>query len=163
MAETPLVIGLVLLAVLVGALLPVFYHAVQTLKSVKHFMDTNAPRLEQALQEFTETTARLNRIGATLEGEGARLKPLIDSAESVGQTLQSLRRSLQSAGSMLTALGPAFLAGLSAIMARRGRSGDGGDDRESGEESAAEETASGGGAPPMTGGVRAEEESTDGH
>lgn len=146
MSEAALIIGLVLLAVLVGALLPVFYHAVQTLKSVRQFADTTAPRLERALLEFTETTARLNRIGSTLEMEGERLKPLFDSAAGLGQTLQSLRRSLQSAGTILTALGPAFLAGLSAFVVRRGRAEDGGPGTDEGEPEAAPEAAPGEGA-----------------
>ena len=157
MSEAPLIIGLVLLAVLVGALLPVFYHAVQTLKSVRQFMETTTPRLEQALREITDTTARLNRIGATLEGEGARLKPLVDSAASLGQTLVGLRRSLHSAGTILTALGPAFLAGLGAFVARGGRSGDGsvGDDVR--DQGAAEEAGAGEDSAPMSSEASGEE------
>lgn len=133
MTEAAVIIGLVLLAVLVGALLPVFYQAVQTLKSIRQFADTTAPRLEQALREFSETTARLNRIGSAVEVEGERLKPLIDSAASLGQTLHGLKRSLQSAGTIFSALGPALLAGLSAFVSMRGRSRDGGVGEDEGE------------------------------
>jgi uncharacterized protein YoxC len=160
MQDAAIVIGLVLLAVLVGALLPVFYHAVQTLKSVKQFADTTAPRLEHALRELSETTARLNRIGATVEGESERLKPLFDSAASLGQTLQNLRRPLQVAGTVLGAVGPALLAGLGAFTARRGRSEDGDAGQES-DDAAEEEAASGGGEPVPS--MRAAEESLDGH
>ncbi|HZM70101.1 MAG TPA: hypothetical protein VFB95_07005 [Candidatus Cryosericum sp.] len=161
MQDAAVVIGLVLLAVLVGALLPVFYHAVQTLKSVKQFADTTAPRLEHALRELSETAARMNRIGVTLEGEGERLKPLFDSAASLGQTLQNLRRSLQIAGTVLGAVGPALLAGLGAFTARRGRSGDGDAGQESEGDAADEEADAGGGAPVPS--MRASEESLDGH
>ena len=122
MSETPVVIGLVLLAVLVGALIPVLYHAVQTLKSIKQFVDSAGPRVERAVVELTETAARLNRIGATVESEGERLRPLMDSAAGVGQTLVNLRKSLSSAGTLMSAVGPAILAGLGAFVARR-RSG----------------------------------------
>lgn len=161
MQEAAVVIGLVLLAVLVGALLPVFYHAVQTLKSVKQFADTTAPRLEHALRELSETTARLNRIGATLEGESARLKPLFDSAASLGQTLQNLRRSLSVAGTVLGAVGPALIAGLGAFTARRGRSSDGEAEQESEDAGAEEEGASSESGPVPS--MRASEESLDGH
>jgi uncharacterized protein YoxC len=161
MQEAAVVIGLVLLAVLVGALLPVFYHAVQTLKSVKQFADTTAPRLEHVLRELSETTARLNRIGGTLEGESERLKPLFDSAASLGQTLQNLRRSLSVAGTVLGAVGPAVIAGLGAFTAGRRRSGGGGAECESDDAAAEEEGASGGSEPVPS--MRASEESLDGH
>jgi uncharacterized protein YoxC len=162
MNEAAVIICLVLFAVLVGSLLPVFYQVVQTLKSVKQFMDTAGPRLEQALEEITEASARLNRIGSTLEGEGQRLKPLMDSAASLGQTLQGLRRSVQSAGTILTALGPALLAGLGAFVARRGSHGDGADKDEPDRRRDIEEPGPEGDRPQGPA-RRAEEESRDDH
>jgi uncharacterized protein YoxC len=163
MTEAALIIGLVLLAVLVGSLTPVFYQAVQTLKSIRQFADTTAPRLEQALREVTETTARLNRIGSTVEAEGERLKPLIDSAASLGQTLHGLKRSLQTAGTILTALGPALVAGLGAFVAKRARSSDGGPEEEEDGEAESPAESAPGDADRSFSATPAAEEHHDGH
>ena len=124
MSDTWSVITVVLLAVLVGGLVPVFYQTILTLKSARRFFDTTGPGIGKALRDFGETAERLNRIGAGLEEHGARLKPLVDTAAGIGQTLHGMRQSLRSAGVVLGALSPALLAGVSAFFAARGR-GDG--------------------------------------
>lgn len=118
MADLTGLIIVLLVAVLVGAVIPVFYQVIQTLKSVRAFVDTTGPRIEEAMREVTTAAARLNRIATTLEDEGRRLKPIVDSAAGIGETLSSLSRSVRSAGSILGALTPAFVAGLRAFFAR---------------------------------------------
>src|SRR5580765_1576584 len=128
MGDVTGLIAVVLVAILVGAILPVLYQAVQTLKSVRVFVDTTGPRIEEAMKEITEVAARLNGIAATLEEEGRRLKPIVDSAAGIGRTLTSLGESVRSAGSILGAVTPAFVAGLRAFFGRGDREYDGGED-----------------------------------
>jgi uncharacterized protein YoxC len=111
-------IVVLLVAVLVGAVLPVFYQLIQTLRSVRVFVDTTGPRIEEAMKELTSAAARLNGIASTIEKEGRRLKPIVDSAAGLGETLSSLSRSVRSAGSILGALTPAFVAGVRAFFTR---------------------------------------------
>jgi uncharacterized protein YoxC len=123
MSESAVIIALTLLAVLVGALVPVLVNAAKTLKSIRLFVEGSGPRLQRALDEFTEATMRINRIGATLQEQGDRLKPLVDSVAGVGETLHGLKGSLSTAGAVLRSLVPAFIAGLGATYLKRARSG----------------------------------------
>ena len=118
MGDAAGIITVVLIAILVGAILPVLYQAVQTLKSVRAFVDTTGPRINEAMKEITGVAARLNAIAATLEEEGRRLKPVVDSAANIGRTISSLGESVRSAGSVLGALAPAFVAGMRAFFTR---------------------------------------------
>ena len=121
MSESAVIIALTLLAVLVGALIPVLVNAARTLKSIRLFVEGAGPRLQRALDEVTEATMRVNRIGATLQEQGDRLKPLVDSVASVGNSLQGFKSSLSTASSVLRSVGPAFIAGLGATFMKRTR------------------------------------------
>jgi uncharacterized protein YoxC len=118
MGDVAGIIAVVLVAILVGAILPVLYHAVQTLKSVRAFVDSSGPRINEAMKEITGVAARLNAIAMTLEEEGRRLKPVVDSAAHIGRTIASLGESVRSAGTVLGALTPAFVAGMRAFFTR---------------------------------------------
>lgn len=118
MGDAAGIITVVLIAILVGAILPVLYQAVQTLKSVRAFVDTTGPRINEAMKEITGVASRLNAIASTLEEEGRRLKPVVDSAANIGRTISSLGESVRSAGSILGALAPAFVAGMRAFFTR---------------------------------------------
>jgi uncharacterized protein YoxC len=127
----------VLVAILVGAILPVLYQAVQTLKSVRTFVDSTGPRINEAMKEVTDAAARLNGIASALEEEGRRLKPVVDSAANIGRTIATLGESVRSAGTVLGALTPAFIAGVRAYFNRNdddedAPGGDGSGDAENG-------------------------------
>jgi uncharacterized protein YoxC len=126
MNETIGLFVLLLLAVLVGAVIPVLYQTVQTLRSARQFLDLTGKRLDEALREFTEATARINRIAGTVETEAARLRPAIEAAASIGKTVERVRDSVKTASVAVSALAPAFLAGMRAFMARDD-AGDGGE------------------------------------
>lgn len=112
-------IALLLLAVAVGGLIPVFYEATRTLRSARQFFDTTGPKADKVLEELALAANRLNRLGSTLETEGARLKPVFDAAADLGRTVSGIRESLRSAGRVASAVGPALLAGVVAFLARR--------------------------------------------
>ena len=114
-------IAILLLAIVVGGLIPVFYQATQALRSARRFLDTTGPRVDQVLEECAQAANRLNRIGSALEQEGQRLKPLVDAAADLGRTVTGIRESLRSAGSVLSAIGPALVAGVVAFLARRSK------------------------------------------
>ena len=130
---------LLLLAVLVGAVIPVLYQTVQTLRSARQFLDITGKRLEEALREFTQATARINRIAATFETEAERLRPALEAAASIGKTVERVRDSVRTASVAVTALAPAFVAGMRAFMAR--------DDAGGGDDAAARGAGPAGGAP----------------
>jgi uncharacterized protein YoxC len=128
MSDVVGIIAVVLAAVLVGAVIPVLYNAAQTLKSARVFIETTGPRVEETLGEITAAVSRLNRIAAALEDEGRKLKPLVDSAAGLGQTLERINETARTAGSLLGALTPALIAGVKAFFSGRKDSGGPGTD-----------------------------------
>ena len=124
MSDTTGLFILLLMAVLVGAVIPVLYQTVQTLRSARQFLDVTGKRLDEALREFTEATARINRIAATVEVEAQRLRPAIEAVASIGKTVEKVRASVSTASVAVTALAPAFLAGMRAFMGRDDAPGD---------------------------------------
>ena len=116
---TASIVGLILLGILVGAIVPVLYQAAQTLKSARRQIDALGPRVDQALKELTDVTGRLNRIATTIEGQTDRLRPVVDSVVGIGQTLGQVRRSVHRFSAVAGAVGPALFAGVSAFMAHR--------------------------------------------
>ena len=117
--STASIVGLILLGILVGAIVPVLYQAAQTLKSARRQIDALGPRVDHALQELTDVTARLNRIATTIESQADRLRPVVDHVVGIGNTLGQVRKSVHRFSSVAGAVGPALFAGLSAFMARR--------------------------------------------
>jgi ABC-type transporter Mla subunit MlaD len=112
-------IALLLLAVAVGGLIPVFYEAARTLRSARQFFDTTGPKADKVLEELALAANRLNRLGSTLEEEGRRLKPVLDAAADLGDTVSGIRESLRIVGKVVTAVGPALVAGAVAFLSRR--------------------------------------------
>jgi len=139
MGDAAGLVAVVLVAILVGAILPVLYQAMQTLKSVRSFVDSTGPRINEAMKEVTTAAARLNVIASTIEEEGRRLKPVVDSAANIGRTIASLGESVRSAGSVLGALTPAFVAGVRAFFTRNDDEGDAPEDAGAGASGEAED------------------------
>jgi hypothetical protein len=77
LTDSALIITIALLALLVGASLPVFYQLVMTLKSARRFFDQTGTELGSALAQIREAAARIrsrDRPGAVdpaVEGYGA--------------------------------------------------------------------------------------------
>src|SRR5258706_16339902 len=91
MVNTALLIAVVLLALLIGAAIPVLYHLAQTLKIARRVLDETGPRLDRTLDQVAEAAARLNRMGTALEEQAATLKPLVEAASGLGRSLNDLR------------------------------------------------------------------------
>jgi len=117
--STAAIVGLILLSILVGALIPVLYQAWLTLKSARRQIDALGPRVDQALKEITETTGRVNRIASIVEEHGERLGPVVDSAVEIGHTLGQVQNTIRKFSSLVGAFGPAVVAGLGAFLAHR--------------------------------------------
>lgn len=117
--STAVIVGLILLAILVGAIVPVLYQAAQTLKSARRQIDALGPRVDQALKELTDVTQKLNRIADTVEDQTDRLRPVVDSVVGIGDSLNKVRKSVSRFSSVIGAVGPAVIAGLGAFLAHR--------------------------------------------
>lgn len=123
-----------LLALLVGAALPVLYQLYQTLKRARALLDTAGPHLERTLDQVGQAADRLDRIGSSLEVPAQTLRPLIEAASKVGLSIGRSGEWLRTASLVGSAVAPAVIAGVRAFFSRadvRRRSGDPLVDRES--------------------------------
>lgn len=117
--STAAVVGLILLAILVGAIVPVLYQAAQTLRSARRQIDALGPRVDQALRELTEVTQKVNRIANTVETQTDRLRPVVDTVVGIGESLGQVKRTVSRFSTLVGAVGPAVVAGLGAFLAHR--------------------------------------------
>jgi uncharacterized protein YoxC len=119
------VVGVVLLAVFVGAATPVLFQLYTTLRVTRTLLDRLGPKIDGTLTEVGETTRRLNRVGSGLEESVKRAQTLLDAAGDIGQSMKSLHESLKTATAVGSALGPALAAAIKAFTEmRRGEEGE---------------------------------------
>jgi uncharacterized protein YoxC len=118
------IVGVVLLAVLVGAGVPVLFQLFITLRDARSMIQRIGPKLDGTLTELRETSKRLNRIGSDLEQGSKRAKVLLEVVGDVGESLQALRESMRTAAAVGRALAPAIAGVVSALTAVSERSGE---------------------------------------
>lgn len=118
MTSASLLAATVLLALLVGAALPVFYQLFQTLKRARALLDTAGPHLERTLDQVGQAADRLDRIGSSLETPAQTLGPLLEAASRVGLSIERSGGWIRTASSIGSAIAPAVLAGVRAFFSR---------------------------------------------
>jgi uncharacterized protein YoxC len=118
MTSPSLLVATALLALLVGAALPVLYQLYQTLKRTRAFLDTAAPQVEKTLDQVGQAAQRLDRIGSSLETPVQTLTPLLVTASRVGMSIARSQDWLRTASSVGGAVAPAMIAGVRALFSR---------------------------------------------
>jgi ABC-type transporter Mla subunit MlaD len=113
--ETWQLIALILLAVLVGATVPVLLRLYSTLGAVRQLVERTGPKIDRTLGELEQTVKRLNRTGTALEGGVKSLQGVFDAASDIGRVLQQFRDNVQTAATVAAALGPAIAAAARAL------------------------------------------------
>ncbi len=108
----------VLLAVLVGAVVPVLMQLRRTLKSAENVLESTGPKLDRTLDEVGEAAARINRLGKSLERDAEGLQVFTDAAAGLGRSLKQAQESLRIMTTVGAAVGPAIAAGLRALFTR---------------------------------------------
>ena len=117
MMATWQVVAVVLLAVLVGALIPVLLQLRRTLLSAETLLNTTGPKLDRTLDELGEAASRINRLGVRLEKDAEGLGVFADAAAGLGRSLKQATESLRTMTAVGAAVGPAIAAGLRAMFA----------------------------------------------
>ncbi len=107
-----------LLALLIGAALPVLYQLYQTLKRTRILLDTVGPHLDRTLEQVGQAADRLDRIGSSLEVPAQTLGPLLDVASRVGHSIGRSGAWLRTASSVGSAVAPAVIAGVRAFFSK---------------------------------------------
>ena len=127
------IVIMVLLAVLVGASLPVLFMIFSTLGSARQLIQRLGPRADAVLKDVQETTARLNSATVGMDESAQRAKKLLDATGDLGESVQKLNHSLKPAVALGSVLGPAVAVAVRAFLDRQTKSdapeGDGGPDQ----------------------------------
>ena len=118
MTSPSLLIATALLALLVGAALPVLYQLFRTLRRARTLLDTAGPQLERTLDRVGQAADRLDRIGSSLEVPAQTLGPLLETASRLGDTIGRSGGWLRTASSVGSAMAPALIAGVRAFFSR---------------------------------------------
>ena len=123
------IVIMVLLAVLVGACLPVLFMIFSTLGSVRQLIQKTGPRVEAVLKEVQETTGRLNKATQGMDESAQRAKKLLDATGELGESVQRLNHSLKPAVALGSIVGPAVAVAVKSFLDRQTQP-DGADDTE---------------------------------
>ncbi len=115
MQDTWIAIGVVLIAVLTGFLVPVLLQLMMALRSLRRTVDRLAPRIDRTLVEVQKATERVNQLGATLNRGSEQVLGLIQETDELVVAVRKLRRALRVA----TAVGPAVAAAIEAFSRYR--------------------------------------------
>ncbi|MEI7706061.1 MAG: hypothetical protein WCK73_15865 [Deltaproteobacteria bacterium] len=111
----------VLVAVFVGALLPLVVQLYGTLHTLRVVVEKSAKDIEAAVVSIHRTADRVDRLGASLEQDG-KLSEIIDGAQAAAQVMNQMRSTMQVAGPVVAAVVPAVAAAVKAW--RGGMQGD---------------------------------------
>lgn len=103
----------VLLAVLVGAAIPVLVSLSGTLRAARQGIERSGPQLAAALAAVTSAVERIDRIASRLD-EGRRVESLLESVNSLSQTVNQLRDAVRVASAVGAAVAPAVGAAVKA-------------------------------------------------
>jgi len=106
----------VLVAVLVGALIPLIVQLYGTLHALRGVVEKSAKEVEAGMQSIHRTADRLDRLGAALEKDG-KMAEIVEGATSAAHMMNQLRGTMQIAGPVAAAVVPAVAA---AVRAWRG-------------------------------------------
>jgi hypothetical protein len=111
--ETWQVAAVVLLAVLVGATIPVLVQLGGTLRSARTVLDRSGQKLDQALAALAETLQRVDGILLRLE-EGKRIEGFMDSIAGLTHRVSQVRDAVKVAAAVGAAVAPAVGAAVRA-------------------------------------------------
>ena len=103
----------VLVALLVGAVLPLLVQLYGTVHTLRTVMEKSSKDIEAALLGIHRTADRLDRLGATLEKDG-KMADIVEGAVNAAQMVNQLRGTMQVAGPVAAAVVPAVVAAVRA-------------------------------------------------
>ena len=120
--ETWSIVTAVLVAVLVGAALPVLFELFRTLRELRRVLRNADARLEPAIREIEGTARHARKIGDALEPHVGAAADAVGAVAGLARPLREIQGHLESLAGMFAAIVPALVAALGAY---RRASGDG--------------------------------------
>jgi hypothetical protein len=111
--------GLVVLALLVGAALPVLAQARVSLRAWQRTVEEVGPRFNRTLDEVAELATRLKRELVVFDGSGERIASALGAVDDLGRAALELRRTVKVAAAVGAAVGPAVAAAVKTMREPR--------------------------------------------
>ena len=108
-----------LLAVLVGAAVPVLIQLRKTLATVETTLQSTAQRVDAALAGLTETLERVNKAAAELERGAQKMASLFEVLGGIGDALGKVRSSVGTLAAIGASVGPIVVAAVRAAFRKR--------------------------------------------
>lgn len=133
MSESALIVGVTLLAVLVGALLPVLYQLMQTLRETR-------------------------RVLTVVESHTKELSPAVKAAAEVGESVRQVNSTLKTTANLASVLAPHL---ISLVRTLRGEESESGETRQRQNQKKHSSAVPGSVSPTVTDGVGEEEKPHD--
>jgi uncharacterized protein YoxC len=99
-----------LVAVLVGAAVPVLLQLRRTLKTAEDTLEVTSRHLNEALDQLSITLERVNRAAAELESGVTRVSSLLSALGGIGDALSRVRQTVGTVASLGSIVGGALLA-----------------------------------------------------
>jgi len=104
------IVLVVLVAVLVGSLIPLLLQMHTTLRQVARSSRSTGRHIERAADEVHTAAAHVNRLIGGLEGGDKQLASFLDSIGQLAQTLDRVRGTVNVASAVGAAIAPAVVA-----------------------------------------------------
>jgi hypothetical protein len=104
--------ALVVMALLVGAALPVLAQARVSLRAWQRTVEEAGPRFNRTLDEVSEVAVRVRRELAAFDGSGDRVASAVAAVDELGRAALELRRTVKVAAAVGAAVGPAVAAAV---------------------------------------------------
>jgi len=111
--ETLEIIKLVLLALFIGAFVPVLLQVRETLKSLDRKLDGIVLRANKSMDEVTESVHQANKVLASLNQSGS-INTLVKAAGDVGSVARQLEGTVKMAAAIGAAVAPSVAAAIQA-------------------------------------------------
>ena len=105
-----------LLAILVGATIPVLYQLYRTLKRTRALLDSAGPHFERTLDQVGNAAERFDWIGERLEGPAQAIGPIFEMAAKAGHSLGHSGEWPRMPAPPGGPLDPGIVAGVSALI-----------------------------------------------
>jgi ABC-type transporter Mla subunit MlaD len=104
--------GLVVVALLAGAALPVLAQARVSLRALQRAVEEAGPRLNRTLDDVSEVAVRLRRELAAFDKGGERVASALTAVDDLGRAALELRKTVRVAAAIGAAVGPGIAAAV---------------------------------------------------
>ena len=111
------VAALILLGAFAGVALPALWELRSTLRAARLAIGTTGKRLDVALEAWTQTATRVNRVAAELTDGTDDIKSFLSAVNDFSATIQALRSQIHVATAIGAAVAPAVAAAINAFRA----------------------------------------------